>query len=100
MVRLGRPVASMKWELVRPSFCAVVFIMSAKASSLPAICSARATLASLPDWMMMPCSRSLTDTWLPTLMNIREPPVRQACSLTVTRSFSPMRPASISLVAM
>ena len=83
-----------------PSFCAVLFIMSAKASSLPAMCSARATEASLPDWMMMPCSRSLTDTCEPSLMNMREPPVRQACSLTVTMSLSAMRPPSISLVAM
>ncbi|MNP47531.1 hypothetical protein D3C76_1415890 [compost metagenome] len=90
----------MKWLLLMPRSVAVLFIMSAKASSLPAMCSARATLASLPDWMMMPCSRSLTVTCEPTLMNIREPPVRQAFSLTVTGSFSPICPRRISRVAM
>ncbi len=90
----------MKWLLAMPRSVAVLFIMSAKASSLPAMCSDRATDASLPDWMMMPCSRSLTVTWLPTLMNMREPPVRQAFSLTVTGSFSPIWPRRMSRVAM
>ncbi|MND84152.1 hypothetical protein D3C80_760360 [compost metagenome] len=90
----------MKWLLVMPSFSAVVFIMSAKASSLPAMCSATATLASLPDWMMMPCSRSLMVTWVLTWTNMREPPVRQACSLMVTGSLSPIWPLRISRVAM
>ncbi|MCY1430789.1 hypothetical protein D9M71_467440 [compost metagenome] len=93
-------MAFMKWLLDMPRFSAVLFIRSANASSLPAICSATATLASLPDWMMMPCSRSLRLTWVPTLMNMREPPVRQACSLTVTGSFSPTWPRRISSVAM
>ncbi|MNN85102.1 hypothetical protein D3C81_2023470 [compost metagenome] len=52
----------MKWLLVMPRSPTVLFIMSANASSLPAMCSESATLASLPDWMMMPCSRSLTVT--------------------------------------
>ncbi|MCY1183786.1 hypothetical protein D9M73_244340 [compost metagenome] len=90
----------MKWLLAMPRRAAVVFIRSAKASSLPAMCSATATLASLPDWMMMPCSRSPRATWVPTWTNIREPPVRQACSLMVTRSFSLIWPLRISRVAM
>ncbi len=62
--------------------------------------SAMATLASLPDWMMMPCSRSSTETWVLTWMNIRDPPVRQAFSLTVTMSLSAIWPFLISRVAM
>ena len=42
----------------------------------------------------------VTVTCEPTLMNIREPPVRQAFSLTVTGSFSPIWPRRISRVAM
>ena len=58
--------------------------MSAKAASLPAMCSAKATLASLPDWMMMPRNRSSTLTSVPSWMNMREPGVRQALTLTST----------------
>ena len=82
-----------------PSSAACRFIMSAKAASLPAMCSARATLASLPDWMMMPRNRSSTLTSVPSCMNMREPGVRQALTLTDTLSFRAMRPPSISPAA-
>ena len=73
--------------------------MSAKAASLPAMCSAKATLASLPDWMMMPRNRSSTLTSVPSWMNMREPGVRQALTLTGTWSARAMRPPSISPAA-
>ena len=55
-----------------PSLAAQAFIRLAKESVLPARCSAMATQASLPDWMMMPLLRSSTETCLPTSMNILE----------------------------
>ena len=45
----GRPDALRKVEFVRPSSRASAFIFSEKASSLPAIASAKAIVASLPD---------------------------------------------------
>ncbi|MNV62228.1 hypothetical protein D3C71_1547650 [compost metagenome] len=98
-------MAFIKWLLLMPRRAAVSFIMSAKASSLPAMYSARAILASLPDWMITPCSRSSTLAWLFSGRNMVEPPeaappVRQACSLMGTRSCSPILPLRISSVAM
>ena len=45
----GRPVLLTKWVLVIPSRRACSFIRLAKVSSLPATCSASATVASFPD---------------------------------------------------
>ncbi len=61
------------------------------------MCSASATLASLPDWMIRPLSKSSTETCLPTSTNIFEPCMRQAFSLIVTISSSAMSPAAIAL---
>jgi hypothetical protein len=83
-----------------PSRAACWFIMSANALSLPAMCSASATLASLPDWMMTPRIRSSTDTRVPSRMNMREPGVCQALTLTGTSSSMRMRPACSSMSAM
>ena len=48
----GRPVALVKFEPVRPISSASWFIIEAKVSSVPAMPSASAIAASLPDWMM------------------------------------------------
>ena len=55
------------------------------------MCSASAIAASLPDWMIMPYSRSFSDTWLLSCRKLVEPsvpapPPRQAFSLMVTLS--------------
>ena len=60
----GRPVELLKVDLVSPSSRARVVISSANSSSLPAMPSASAMQASLPDWMMTPRSRSSTFTRL------------------------------------
>src|ERR1035441_2297084 len=57
--------------------------------------------ASLPDWMIMPCSRSSTGILLWIAANMVEPcegapPLRQAFSLTVYSSVRLMRPSLIS----
>ena len=58
----GQPLAVPKWLLVRPSRRACAFICPTKASSVPAIHSASTTDASLPDRVMMPCSKFSTLT--------------------------------------
>jgi hypothetical protein len=57
----------------RPSRVASRFICSTNFSSLPAMSSASAIDASLPDWMMTPCRSSSTVTALRGSMNMREP---------------------------
>ena len=52
---------------------ASAFICWAKASSLPETASARMMAASLPDWMISPCSSSSTVAGLRGSTNIREP---------------------------
>ena len=64
--------------------------------------SASAMQASLPDWMMTPCSRSSTATllWIGTnMLDVCEgaPPVRQALSLTMNSSVE-LEPALLDLV--
>ena len=73
--------------------------MLAKPSSSPPMYSATATLASLPDWMTMPRSRSSSFTVVPSRTNIFEPPVRHALTLIGTSSAKSMRPAAISAAA-
>ncbi|CSD30538.1 Uncharacterised protein [Vibrio cholerae] len=85
----------MKCEFFIPSELAQAFIRSTNASSVPATCSAIATHASLPDWMMMPRLRSLTLTVVPTSTNIFEESGKffaQAFLLITTSSFSEMLP--------
>ena len=89
----GRPVTLSKWLWLSPISAAFSFILSTKARSLPARASARTTQASLPDWMIMPRTRSSTFTRSPTRKNICEPPIFQACSLTVSTSSSLSRPS-------
>lgn len=67
--------------------------MSTNASSVPAICSAMATDASLPEATAMPFSKSRTDICSPGSRKIWEPPIEAACSLTCTISSSVMRPS-------
>ena len=74
----GRPVAFSKWVFLRPRRAASLFISWAKASSEPAMASARATQASLPDCTIMPWSNSLTVTGVCGSMNILEPGTFQA----------------------
>ena len=71
-----------------PRRFALVFINCTNVSSVPAMRSASAMVASLPDCTIMPKIRSCTDTGLPSSMNVRDPSERQACSLTVTISSS------------
>ena len=87
-----------------PSAWAWVFIISANTASLPARYSATATVASLPDEMTMPRSRSEMLTSLPGSIHISDEPANtgfwdQAFSLTTTMSSAFTRPASISLAS-
>ncbi len=72
MVWMGQPVTVLKVR-TRPSplSAAYWFIKSANAASLPAICSAIATVASLPDEITMPRSSSATVTAFPGSIHIR-----------------------------
>src|SRR5687767_6935390 len=77
------------------------FMSSANVASLPAACSASAIEASLPDWITMPYSRSLSGTVSLTGRKLVEPsvaapPPRQACSLMCTGSSSLILPAASS----
>ena len=56
----GRPVQLQKVVSDMPSSTALAFIFSTKALSLPARCSARATLASLPEATATALRRSWT----------------------------------------
>ena len=69
----GRPEALTKCEFFMPMRRASAFICWAKASSLPETASARMMAASLPDWMISPCSSSSTVAGLRGSTNIREP---------------------------
>ncbi|KAG0910900.1 hypothetical protein G6F32_016796 [Rhizopus arrhizus] len=93
----GRPVAFMKCVVFMPRRSASWFISDAKAASLPPTASASATEASLPDWTIMPWFSSSTVTGLRGSMNMREPPVRQACSDTGTVCSSVRRFSSSAL---
>ena len=66
-----------------PSSRALAFISATKALSEPEMPSASTMQASLPDWMIMPRSRSSTRTSLPSSTNILEPPIFQAVSDTL-----------------
>ena len=83
-VWFGSPVALTKFEFLRPRRAASRFICSTKFSSLPAMPSASAIDASLPDCTIMPCSSSSIATALPGSRNMREPGARQAFSEIVT----------------
>src|SRR5688572_29299187 len=77
------------------------FMSSANVASLPAACSASAIEASLPDWITMPYSRSLSGTVSLTGRKLVEPsvaapPPRHACSLMCTGSSSLILPAASS----
>ncbi len=74
----------MKLVFVIPSRCASRFMTCTKASSDPAIASARAMQASFPESTIMPWSSSSTVTFLLGWMNMREPPERQARTETGT----------------
>ena len=52
------------------------------------MCSASATLASFPETVMTPCKISFSFIFLPTSINILDPPVFQAFLLTKTSSLS------------
>ncbi len=87
----GRPFELPKVALASPISRARLVIISANLSSLPAMPSASTMQASLADWMMTPCSRSSTDTWLWIGTNMLDvcdgaPPLRQAFSLTMNSS--------------
>src|SRR5665213_2835329 len=90
------PGSGSPFELVNTDFCKPIsrarcVIWTAKSASVPAMPSASTMQASLPDWMIMPCSRSSTGTLLLSAANIVEvcegaPPLRQAFSLTLYSS--------------
>ncbi len=84
----GQPVQLRKFDAVRPSSAAFLFISSTKPSSEPAIPSASTMQASLPESTIMPRIRSSTCTEVPTCTNILEPPMRQARSETRSSSVS------------
>ena len=91
----GQPVEFRKFVFFMPIFLAQKFISSAKAFSVPEIPSARTMAASLPDWTIMPCRSSRTDTVLPTSRNVRDPPFFQAFSEMVNLSSIPSWPSAI-----
>ncbi len=74
----------MNFELFMPRRSASRFIRPAKASSEPAICSASAMQASLPDCTIMPRISSSAVTGRLGSMNMRDPGARQAFSDTLT----------------
>ena len=74
----------MKCVFFMPMRCASRFIICTNASSDPAMASASAMQASLPDCMIMPCNSSSTLTGLFGSMNMREPGCFQARSDTAT----------------
>ncbi len=78
----------MNLEFFMPSRSASRFIMPANASSDPAIRSASAMQASLPDCTIMPRISSSTVTGFFGSMNMREPGARQAFSEALTCSSS------------
>ena len=80
----GQPVEFLKLVFFMPRRLASRFIAPAKASSEPAINSASATQASLPDCTIMPRNNSATVTGFFGSMNMREPPIFQARSDTGT----------------
>src|SRR5664279_1126109 len=97
----GKPLELPNTDLASPISRARCVSLSAKSASLPAIPSASTMQASLPDWMIMPCSRSSTGILLWIAANMVEPcegapPLRQAFSLTVYSSVGLMRPSLIS----
>ena len=83
-----------------PSAAAVRFMTSTKPASLAATCSASATLASLPDWMISPRSRSPSGTTELASTNIREPGIDCAVWLTMTGSSSASVPRASSSATM
>ena len=92
-------LSNFRLPMNEPIDFAQAFISSTNASSEPATCSAIATHASLPDWMMMPLFRSLTLTVVPTSMNILEESgkfLAQAFLLMVTSSSGETLPLLIS----
>ncbi len=58
----GRPVEFWKWLAVMPSRSAYWFMSAAKVSSVPAMASASAIVASLPLCTIMPWIRTSTGT--------------------------------------
>ncbi len=96
-----RPLELWKLEPVRPSRLASSFIFTEKPSSLPEMPSARMMVASLPDGMMAPRSRSLTLIELFSAANMVAPPEgapprRQAYSETLNSVSGDSRPSVIS----
>ena len=89
----GSPVLFMKWVSLMPRRSASRFISWAKPSSEPAISSASATQASLPDCTIMPCTSWSTVTGLRGSMNIREPIIFHAFSDTGTCCSGVIRPS-------
>src|ERR1700682_6391739 len=74
----GNPVALMKRVPFIPIRAASRFIRSTNASAEPAVTSANAIAASLPDCTISPCSSSSTDTAFLGSMNILDPSARHA----------------------
>ena len=66
-----------------PKSLAWAFIISTKRSAVPPIPSASAIVASLPDCTTMPLIKSSTGTFILGSMNMREPGIFQARSLTL-----------------
>ena len=65
-----------------PSAAACWFISSTKCSTVPPTPSASATVASLPDCTIIPLIKSSTGTCIWGSMNMREPGIFQARTLT------------------
>ena len=80
------PFTSAKCVPFMPRRCASSFISVTNCPSLPPTSSASAIAASLPDWMIIPYTRSCTDTGLFASMNMRDSsrPTRRTASLGVT----------------
>ena len=97
----GKPCELMKYVPCKPSSAACWFIRSANAASLPAMCSAIATVASLPEEMTTPRSSSAMLTGRRGSIHINDEPLNtgfcdQALRLIATGSPRLTRPALIS----
>lgn len=87
----SKPIGLEKLVLYSPSESAFLFIFLTNSSTDPALCSARATAASFPEWMIAAYRRSFTRICSFSYNQTLEPVVSAAFFETVTtssRSFS------------
>ncbi len=95
VISSSSPVQFSKWLSFNPNSFTLLFIISTKAESLPAIYSPRSVQASFAEAIITAFSKSFTLICSPTSSQICEPPFDTAFSLAATISSSPILPLSI-----